>query len=150
MAAFELWYTVNSLLLTRKQPLEILVKSWILKFNEVEHFCHLLKMNSIRIPILENTYWWLFLYVLEALLFQNTSKWMLSSLSNRVIFYLEYFYLKNHPKNTHLHSHFHEEREFHHWFSCFYHYLLRRHSSKTFLYRRNIKILIYLKWHLQL
>ena len=51
-----------------------------------------------RIPILENTYWWLLLYVLEALVFRNTSKWMLSSLSNQAIFYLEYFYLKNTPK----------------------------------------------------
>ena len=36
--------------------------------------------------------------LLEALVFQNTSKWMHSSLSNLDIFYSEYFYLKNHPK----------------------------------------------------
>ena len=30
--------------------------------------------------------------------FSKTSKWILSSLSNSAIFYLEYFYLKNHPK----------------------------------------------------
>ena len=98
MAAFELWYTVNSLLLTRKQPLEILVKSWILKFNEVEHFCHLLKMNSIRIPILENTYWWLFLYVLEALGFQNTSKWDALFIKQPSYFLLGIFLFKESSK----------------------------------------------------
>ena len=53
-------------------------------------------------------------------------------------FLLGIFLLKNHPENTYLHSHFHEKREFHHWFSsCFRRYFLRRHSSKTFLYWRN-------------
>ena len=47
---------------------------------------------------MENTYGWLLLYVLEALVFQNNSKWILSSLSNRAIFYWEYFHLKSHPK----------------------------------------------------
>ena len=76
--------------------------------------CHLLKMNSIRgflrtlcklwlvwifrIPILGNTCRSLFLYVLDAHVFWNTSKWMLSSLSNWAIFFSEYFYLKNHQK----------------------------------------------------
>ena len=79
--------------------------------------CHLIKMDSIRgfsrilscsplwlvrifrTPILENTSWWLLLYVLEALVFKNTSKWLLlSSLSNHAIFFSKYFYLKNHPK----------------------------------------------------
>ena len=99
---------------------------------------HLLKMNSIRgfsrallwliwifrTPILENTCWWLLLFVLEALVFANTLKWMLSSLSNQAIFFLQYFYLKDHPKNMYLHSNFHEDREFHHCFSsCFHHSL---------------------------
>ena len=53
-----------------------------------------------RIPILENICWWLLLFVLEAPIFQNTANWMFSSLSNRAIFFSEYFYLKNHPKNT--------------------------------------------------
>ena len=71
---------------------------------------------------------------------------MLSSLSNQAIFFLEYFYLKNYQKNTYLHSHFHDEREFHHCFSSSFHdYVLCRHSSKTFLYWR--KILISLKRH---
>ena len=99
-----------------------------------------------RIPILENTCWWLLLYVVEALVFQNTSKWVLSSLSNRAIFYSEYFYLTNHQKNTYLHSRFHEKREFHQCFlSCFHHFIWRSHSSKTFLHWRNIKILIFFK-----
>ena len=58
------------------------------------------------------------------------------------------FPLKNHTKKTDLNSHFHKEREFHHCFSsCFHHSYLRLHSSKTFLYCRNIKILISLKRH---
>ena len=36
----------------------------------------------------------------EALLSQNNSKCMLSSLSNRAIFFLEYFILKNRRKKT--------------------------------------------------
>ena len=79
--------------------------------------CHLIKMDSIRgfsrilsysplwlvrifrTPILENTSWWLLLYVLEALVFQNTSKWLLlSSLSNRNIFFLEIFLFKESSK----------------------------------------------------
>ena len=132
--------------------------------------CHLLTVNSIkgflktlskfyllclvsifRIPILENTYWWLLLLVLNSLVFRNISEWMLSSLSSGTIFYSEHSYLKNHPNNTYLHSHFHEEREFDHCFSSllfiigFLHYFLRRHSSKTFLHWRNIKILIFFK-----
>ena len=78
---------------------------------------HLLNMNSIRgldffyilynplwfvwifrTLFLENTCWWLLLYVLEALVFQNTTKWMLSSLSNQANFFSKYFHLKNHPK----------------------------------------------------
>ena len=127
--------------------------------------CHLLKMNSIkwfsrtlsiynplwlvwifRIPILENTYWWLLIYVLEALVFQNTSKWMLSSSSNQASFSSKYFYLKNHPEK-HLPS-FSPP-----WgegipsllFIMFSSLLFTPHSSKTFLYWQNIKILIYLK-----
>ena len=54
-----------------------------------------------RAPILENTSWWLLLYVLEALLFQNTSKWLLvSSLSKRAIFFLETFLFREPPKKT--------------------------------------------------
>ena len=53
-----------------------------------------------RTPILGNTSWWLLLYVLEVLVFQNTSKWMLSSLSNRVIFFLGIFLFKESPKKT--------------------------------------------------
>ena len=119
--------------------------------------CHLLKMNSIRgflrtlcklwlvwifrIPILGNTCRSLFLYVLDAHVFWNTSKWMLSSLSNWAIFFSEYFYLKNHQKkNTYLHSHFYDEKEFHHCFSsCFHDYILRCDFSKTFLYWQNLK-----------
>ena len=74
-----------------------------------------------------------------------THKWLLlSSLSNRAIFFFsKNVYLKNHPKKHVLHSHFHDERKFHHCFSsCFHCCFLRLHSSKTFLYRRNLKILI--------
>ena len=48
--------------------------------------------------ILGNTSWWLLLYILEALVFQDTSKWILSSLSNRAVFFSEYFNLKNYQK----------------------------------------------------
>ena len=69
-------------------------------------------------------------------------------LSNRAFFFSEYFCLKNHPKNTYLHSHFHDVREFHHCFSsCFHDYFLRLHSSTTFPYSRNLKILISFKQH---
>ena len=69
-------------------------------------------------------------------------------LRNRAFFFSEYFYLKNHPKNTYLHSHFHDVREFHHCFSsCFHDYFLRLHSSTTFPYSRNLKILISFKRH---
>ena len=69
-------------------------------------------------------------------------------LSNRAFFLSEYFYLKNHPKNTYLHSHFHDVREFHHCFSsCFHDYILLLHSSTTFPYSRNLKILISFKRH---
>ena len=55
---------------------------------------------------------------------------MLPSLSNRAIFFLEYFYLKNHWKSPYLHPHFYDERAFHHWFSsCFRDYVLHRRSS---------------------
>ena len=71
---------------------------------------------------------------------------MLSSLSNRTIFSRNIFISRIAQKNTYFLSHFHEEREFHHCFSsCFHHYFLRRHSSKTFLSWRNIKILIFFK-----
>ena len=62
-------------------------------------------------------------------------------------FLLVIFLFKELPKKkTYLHSHFHGEREFHHCFSSyFHHYFLCRHSSKTFLYWRNIKILIFFK-----
>ena len=39
------------------------------------------------------------LYILEALVFQNVPKWMLSSLNSQAIFFWEYFYLKNYRKN---------------------------------------------------
>ena len=66
------------------------------------------------------------LIILEALV----SKWMLSSLSNRDIFFSDYFYSKDHPKNTYLHFYFHDEREFHHFSSsCFHDYFLHRHYS---------------------
>ena len=75
--------------------------------------CNLLKMNSIRRlsrtlskfytiryglfefseHLFQGT---LLLYVLGGLVFQNNSKYMLCLLSNRAIFCLEYFYLKNH------------------------------------------------------
>ena len=64
-------------------------------------------------------------------------------LSNRAFFFSEYFYLKNHPKNTYLHSHFHDVREFHHCFSsCFHDYFLRLHSSTTFPYSRRFWFLL--------
>ena len=44
--------------------------------------------------------WYCSSMILEALIFQNTSTWMLSSISNRAIFFSEYFYLKNHQKKT--------------------------------------------------
>ena len=73
---------------------------------------------------------------------------MLSSSSNQAIFFLESFYLKNHPKNTYLHSHFCKERILHHcWSSCFHDYVLHSHSLKAFLYWQNLKILISLKRH---
>ena len=95
---------------------------------------------TFRIPILENTYWWLLIYVLEALVFQNTSKWMLSSSSNQASFSSKYFYLKNHPEK-HLPS-FSPP-----WgegipsllFIMFSSLLFTPHSSKTFLYWQNIK-----------
>ena len=64
-------------------------------------------------------------------------------------FFLITFLFKESPKNnTNLHCHFHDEREFHHCFSlCFHHYFLRRYSSKSFFYLRNLKILISLKRH---
>ena len=130
--------------------------------------CHVLNMNSIRgfsrtsskfyiwplwifrTPILEHTYWWLLLYVIEALVFQNTSKWMLSSLSNRAIFFSEYFYLKNHPKtHTFILTSMRTGSSITRFWKCFHHYFLRRHSSKTFLYWRNIKIFISLQRHFQ-
>ena len=73
---------------------------------------------------------------------------MLSSSSNQAIFFSETFYLKNHPTNTYLHSHFYTERIFHHcWSSCFHDYVLHRHSLKAFLYWQNLKVLISLKRH---
>ena len=43
--------------------------------------------------------------LIEALVFQNTSKWMLSSLSNRAIFFAGYFDLNNYQKrHAHLFS----------------------------------------------
>ena len=98
-------------------------------------------------PILGNTSWWLLLYILEALVFHNTSKWILSSLSNRAVFFSEYFNLKNYQKKKHVPSF-----SFPWWegiplllFIMFSWLRLRRHSPKTFLYWRNLKILISLK-----
>ena len=73
---------------------------------------------------------------------------MLFSLSNRAILFLEYFYLKNRPKK-HVPSSSLPWKE---WipsllFTCFLDYFLHRHSSKNFLYRRNLKILVSLKQH---
>ena len=48
-------------------------------------------------------------------------------------FLLGIFLFKESSKNTYPHSHFHEEREFHHCFPLrFHYYFLRRHSSKLF------------------
>ena len=59
-------------------------------------------------------------------------------IKQRSYFFSEYFDLNNHPNNTYLHSHFHEERGFDQCCSsCFFHYFLRRHSLKTFFYWRN-------------
>ena len=116
--------------------------------------CNLLKMNSIRgfsrflKNFIQSVMAWMnfqnnyfrshLLY--EALLSQNNSKCMLSSLSNRAIFFLEYFILKNHRKK-HVPSF-----SLSWWegitsllsimFSCL---RFRRHTSKTFLYWRNLK-----------
>ena len=73
---------------------------------------------------------------------------MLFSLSDRAILFLEYFYLKNCPKkNVPSFS-----LPWIEWipsllFTCFHDYFLHRHSSKNFLYRRNLKILVSLKQH---
>ena len=73
---------------------------------------------------------------------------MLSSLSNRAILFSEHFYLKNCPKK-HVPPFSLPWKE---WipslhFTCFHDYFLHRHSSKSFLYRRNLKILVSLKQH---
>ena len=85
---------------------------------------------------------------LEALVFQNTWKWMLSSLSNRAIFFSGYFDLKNYQKRrVHLFSF-----SFPWWeriplllFVMFSWIRLRRYCPKAFLYWWNLKILISLK-----
>ena len=141
--------------------------SYLIKLNASNY--HLLKMNStedsqelylnfvqfvmaclnFQNPLLGNTFWWLLLYLLEALVFQNTSKWMLSSLSNRAIFFAGYFDLKNYQKRqVHLLS-----LSFPCWdgiplllFIMFSRLRSRCHCPKTFLYWRNLKILISLTW----
>ena len=77
--------------------------------------CHLLKMDSIRgfsrilskfytiryitCQNFQNTYFREHLLMAAFTRFGNTSKWLLlSSLSNRAIFFSKYCYLKNHPK----------------------------------------------------
>ena len=130
-------------------------KKFIFEFNKVERFklsltkdgLHKRFLNDFvyilynplwlvrifRSPILENTSWWLLLYVLEALVFQNSSKWLLLfSLSNRAIFFVEIFLFKESPKKRV------PSFSLPWWkkipslpfimFSC-------RHSSKTFHYR---------------
>ena len=65
-------------------------------------------------------------------------------------YFLLGIFLCKESSKKHLHSSFHEERECHHCFSsCFHNYFLRRHTLKTFLYWRSIKILISLKGHFQ-
>ena len=114
------------ILLVRKQPLEIMIKSRKISYDGRSLFlnlimlnaskCHLLKIDSIRsfsrilskfyiihydlLEFSEHLFYRTPLeFVLEALVFQNTSKWlMLSSLSNCAIFFSKYFYLKSHRK----------------------------------------------------
>ena len=100
-----------------------------LRLNFIQSVMACLNFQNTYFRQHHQNYWWLLLYVLEALVFRNTSKWMLSSLSNQIIFFSEYFYFKNHPKKR-IPS-----------FSCIHHYFLCRHSSKTFLYWRNITYL---------
>ena len=102
---------------------------------------------NFRTPILENTFRWLFLYVLEVLVFQTPQ--IAFFIMQLCSFFLITFLFKESPKNnTNFHCHFHDEREFHRCFSlCFHHYFLRRYSSKSFFYWRNLKILISLKRH---
>ena len=65
-------------------------------------------------------------------------------------YFLLGIFLCKESSKKHLHSHFHEEREFHHCFSSrFHNYFLRRHTLKTFPYWRSIKILISLMGHFQ-
>ena len=85
----------------------------------------------------------------EALLSQNNSKCMLSSLSNRAIFFLEYFILKNHRKKTRTFILTSMMRgnyiiAFHHDFMLtFYDVTLQ----KLFFTDEPLKILIFLKQH---
>ena len=75
--------------------------------------------------------------------------WMLFSLRKCVIFFSEYFYLKNYPKKHVPSFSLPWWEEFHHFFSsCFHNYSLHHHSSKTFLYWQYLKILISLKHYI--
>ena len=69
-----------------------------LRLNFIQSVMACLNFQNTYFRQHHQNYWWLLLYVLEALVFQNTSKWMLSSLSNQIIFFSGYFYFKNHPK----------------------------------------------------
>ena len=114
--------------------------------------CHLLKTESSKRFCLhfiqsvmaclnfQNTSWWLILYVLEALVFQNTSKrLLLSSLRHRGIFFLG-IYLKNHPKKTCTFILMMRGNSIISFYHIFFHYcFLRPHSSKTSPYWRNLK-----------
>ena len=71
---------------------------------------------------------------------------MLSWLSNRAIFYKEYFHLKNHPKNTYFYFHLHEEREL--LFIVFSSLLFMPSLFKNFSLLVEHKDLIFLKRHL--
>ena len=98
--------------------------------------CHLQKINSIRgfSRILFKFYTILYgllefskqLFLRTSLyLFQNISKWMLSSLSNRTIFFSEYFYSKITKKNKYKET----RNAFHHVFMfTFYTVILQKIS----------------------
>ena len=128
-------------------------KNFILKFNEVEWMLLIVtRRNEIHQRILEefvyilyNQLWlvWIFRipilesihFVLMAAFIQNTSKWMLSSLSKQSYFLLGIFSFKELPRKMYLHS------------SIIQSLLFIMFSSlallfKNFFYWWNIKILI--------
>ena len=118
--------------------------------------CHVLKMNSIRgfSRTLSKFYTIRYgLFEFSEYLFQKTpiddgfykfkKHLFFKTLQNgccvheapKLFFIWNIFYLKNYSKNAYLHSHFHDEREFYHYFSsCFYHYFLRCHCHVKLIY----------------